>query len=58
MAHINILLHASAAVDETCATTRITQRVQVPNNWVLGVWVMGIMVSVLGKYTILRYLDP
>ena len=35
-----------------------TQRVQVPNNLVLGVWVGGIVEQVLGKYMIIRYLDP
>ena len=34
------------------------QRVQVPNNWVLGFWVIVIIVQVLGKYMIFRYLDP
>ena len=33
-------------------------RVHVPNNWVLGCWVIGIVVQVLGKYMIIRYLDP
>ena len=35
-----------------------TQRVQVPNNLVLGFWVVGIAVQVLGQYMIIRYLDP
>ena len=35
-----------------------TQRVHVPNNWVLGIWVILIIVQVLGKYMIIRYLDP
>ena len=34
-----------------------TQRVQVPKNWVLGFWVIVIIVQVLGKYMIIRYLD-
>ena len=33
-------------------------RVQVPNNWVLGFWVIVIIVQVLGKFMIIRYLDP
>ena len=33
-------------------------RVQVPNNVVLGFWVIVIIVQVLGKYMIIRYLDP
>ena len=33
------------------------QRVHVPNNYVLGFWVIGISVLVLGKYLIIRYLD-
>ena len=36
----------------------LTQRVQVPNNWVLEFWVIGIVVQALGKYMIIRYLDP
>ena len=36
----------------------ITLRVQVPKNWVLGIWVIVIIVQVLGKYMIIRYLDP
>ena len=35
-----------------------TQRVQVPNNLVLGFWVIVIIVQVLGKYMIIGYLDP
>ena len=35
-----------------------TQRVQVPNNLVLGFWVIVILVQGLGKYVIIRYLDP
>ena len=34
-----------------------TQRVQVPNNKVLGFWVIVTIVQVLGKYMIIRYLD-
>ena len=33
-------------------------RVQVPSNWVLGIWVIVIIVLVLGKYMIIGYLDP
>ena len=33
-------------------------RVHVPNNYVLGFWVIVIVVLVLGKYVIIRYLDP
>ena len=36
----------------------IPQRVHVPNNQVLGFWVIVIVVQVLGKYMIIRYLDP
>ena len=36
----------------------ITLRVQVPNNLVLGFWVRIFLVQVLGKYIIVRYLDP
>ena len=33
-------------------------RVQVPNNWVFGTWVIVIIVQILGKYMIIGYLDP
>ena len=33
-------------------------RVHVPNNKVLRFWVTVIIVQVLGKYMIIRYLDP
>ena len=33
-------------------------RVHVPNNWVLRVLVIAIVVQVLGKYMTIRYLDP
>ena len=36
----------------------MTQRVNVPNNSVLGLRVILILVQVLGKYMILRDLDP
>ena len=36
----------------------LTQRVHVPNNQVLGIWVPVILVQVLGKYIIIGYLDP
>ena len=42
---------------ETSARS-FTQRVHVPNNWVLGFWVIVITVQVLGKYMYIRYLDP
>ena len=29
-----------------------------PNYWVLGFWVMVIIEQVLGKYMVIRYLDP
>ena len=38
--------------------TSNTLRVHVPNNWVLGIWVIVLIVLVLGKYMIIRYLDP
>ena len=34
------------------------QRVQVPNNLVLGFWAIVIIMQVLGEYMIIRYLDP
>ena len=36
----------------------ITQRVHVPNIWVVGFWVIVIIEQVLGRYMIIRYLDP
>ena len=39
-----------------CSWT-LTQRVHVPNNLVLGFWVMVVIVQVLGRYMIIRYLD-
>ena len=36
----------------------ISQRVHVPNNLVPGIWVIVIVVQVLSKYMIIRYLDP
>ena len=30
---------------------------EVPNNLVLGFWVMVIIVQIVGKYMIIRYLD-
>ena len=35
-----------------------TLRVHVPNNEVLGFWVVVIIVQVLGKYMIIEYLHP
>ena len=36
----------------------IILRVQVPDNQVLGYWVIVVIVQVLGKYRIVGYLDP
>ena len=36
----------------------IPLRVHVHKNWVLGFWVVVMLVQVLGKYMIIRYLDP
>ena len=35
----------------------LTQRVQVPNNLLLGFRVLVIIVQVLGKYIVIGYLD-
>ena len=35
----------------------VTLRVYVPKNWVLGFWVIVIIVQLLGKYMTIRYLD-
>ena len=45
--------------ERTCPKTQdVTQRVQVLNNLVLGFWIIVIIVQVLGKHMIIRYLDP
>ena len=36
----------------------VALRVHVPNHWVLRVLVIVIVVKVLGRYMIIRYLDP
>ena len=41
-----------------CCGFQPALRVHVPNNWVLGIWVIVIMVQALGKYMIIGYLDP
>ena len=33
-------------------------RVQASNNWVLGAWLIIVVVQVLGRYMNIRYLDP
>ena len=35
-----------------------TPRVQVPNDWVLGILAVEIVVQILGKYMIIKHLDP
>ena len=35
----------------------LIQRVQVPNNQVLGIWLIVLIVQVLGKCMIITYLD-
>ena len=49
-------LIAFAAPGELNGT--VTQRVHLPNNWVLGFRVIVFVVQVLDKYIIIRYLDP
>ena len=41
-----------------CSLSTVPGRVQVPNYWVLGFWVIVIIVQVLGKYMNIGYLDP
>ena len=36
----------------------LTLRIHVPNIWVLGIWVIVIIVQDLSKSMIIRYLDP
>ena len=38
--------------------TKVTLRVHVSNIWVLGIWVIAIIVQVWGKYMVIGYLDP
>ena len=38
-------------------TAKVSQSVHVANNYVLGIWVRVLVVQVLGKYVIIRYLD-
>ena len=33
-------------------------RVHVPNNWVLGIWIIVTIVQVWDKYMIIGYLEP
>ena len=40
------------------ASCSLALRVHVPNNWVLGFWVVMVIVQVLGQYMIIGYLDP
>ena len=40
------------------ALNNMNLRVHVPNNWVLGIWVIVIIVQVWGEYMIIGYLDP
>ena len=40
------------------AKLELPQRVQIPNNKGLGFWVIVIIAQVLGKYMMIRYLDP
>ena len=37
---------------------RVSLRVHVPNTWVVGFWIIAIIVQALGKYMIFGYLDP
>ena len=41
-----------------CFAEKISQRVHVPNNKLLGFRVIAIQVHFWGKYMIIRYLDP
>ena len=36
---------------------KLALRFHVPNAWVLGLWVVILIVLVLGKYMMMRYLD-
>ena len=29
-----------------------------PHNWVLGIWVKVLLIHILGKYMVIKYLDP
>ena len=41
---------------ELAGILTLTQRVHLPNNWVLGNCEIGIVVQVLGRYMIIEYL--
>ena len=41
-----------------CVSGSSPVRVQAPNTYVLGYWVIVIMVQLLGKYLTVGYLDP
>ena len=43
---------------QTRTSRNFPQRVQVPNDEVLGFWVVVLLAQALGKYMIIRYLDP
>ena len=51
-------LPTSEPVSASAKTAQFSLRVQVPNNQVLRYWVIAIIVQALGKYMIIRYLDP
>ena len=43
---------------EAFSVNHYSQRVQVPNNWVLEFWVIVGIVQVSGKYMIIKHVDP
>ena len=56
--------HHTAALFRVCGLgpgslyVGFPQSVQVPDNWLLGILVIVIVVQVSGKYVIIKYLDP
>ena len=51
-------MSCSVWVDPRPSNSDYAQRVQLPNNEVLGIRVVVILVQVLGKHMIIGYLDP
>ena len=49
---------SESTLDPKSLNPELSPRVNIPSSWVLGFWVIVTGVQVLGKYTIIRYLDP
>ena len=51
------LAHAHSDSYVTGISPKLSLRVQVPNNKVLGIWVIVILVQIFGKHMVIGYLD-